>query len=86
MDARKRAYAGDPYPEAAVKGLRFRGASNDVGSEKSPGGKPGLFYAQPSDRSCEGQATFLNTLPKLSLTGSADSTATFCAIEASSLD
>jgi hypothetical protein len=53
---------------------------------KSPGGEPGLLLLEPSGGGCDGQATFLNTLPKLSLTGSADSTATFCAIEASSLD
>jgi hypothetical protein len=68
-------------------GPRFRGDdSNDVTCEKSPGSEPGLLSMELSDGGCDGQATFLNTLPKLSLTGSADSTATFCAIAASSLD
>jgi len=52
--------------------------------EKSPGDKPGLNATTNAGR--EAQATFLKTLPKLSLTGSAESVATFCAIAASSLD
>jgi hypothetical protein len=55
------------------------------GDKKSPGGEPGpQRNLTNADR--ETQATFLNTLPKLSLTGSVESAATFCAMAASSLD
>ena len=49
---------------------------------------PGLDFAEAvrPGGGVETQATFLKTLPKLSLTGSAESVATFCAIAASSLD
>src|SRR5215468_10373723 len=70
-----------------VKDTLWRAGNGSAAStldEKSPGDKPGLNATTNAGR--ETQATFLKTLPKLSLTGSAESVATFCAIAASSLD
>src|SRR5262249_61752608 len=56
--------------------------------QKARAVSPGLDLAEPSRVTASGetQATFLKTLPKLSLTGSAESVATFWAIAANSLD
>jgi hypothetical protein len=79
---------GLEYGSPPSRGRRSCGAysSSLAIKKKAQAASPGFFTLEPSDGGCDGQATFLNTLPKLSLTGSADSTATFCAIEASSLD
>ena len=78
----------DKMPTVVARGLPrgARGAGADIGGDKkSPGGEPGpQRNLTNADR--ETQATFLNTLPKLSLTGSVESAATFCAMAASSLD
>src|ERR1700747_831854 len=69
----------DKMPAVVARGVSrgARGAGADIGGDKkSPGGEPGpQRNLTNADR--ETQATFLNTLPKLSLTGSVESAATF---------